>query len=175
MAEGLLRAQLRRRGVDATVESAGLLGGGMPATPTAADVLAARGIDLSGHISRSITDPSVGLATADLVLTMEQRHLREAVLAQPSIAERCFTLVDAVRRSETTTPRRPGETLRAWAARLGSGRLPVDVPVDIDDEIPDPIGQARSRYEATAARLDELLGRLLDQAFPTTLDSERSA
>ena len=175
MAEGLLRDLVRRRGLHATVDSAGMLGGGMPATSTAADVLAERGIDLSGHCSRSLTDPELALATADLVLTMERRHLREAVRTEPSIRDRTFTLVDAVRRAEATMPRHPDETLRAWAERLGAGRSRADAEGIGDDEVPDPIGQPRRIYEATADRLADLLGRLLDRAFPNALDSERSA
>jgi protein-tyrosine-phosphatase len=175
MAEGLLRDLLHRRGVVATVDSAGLLDGGMPATSTATDVLADRGIDLTAHRSRSMADPAVVLEGADLVLAMERRHLREAVVAEPAIRHRTFTLVDAVRRAEATTPRRPDEGLRAWAERLGAGRTAVDAQGTGEDEIPDPIGQPRSRYEATADRLADLLGRLLDQAWPPASRTEQSA
>jgi protein-tyrosine phosphatase len=175
MAEGLLRDLLRRRGIAASVDSAGLLDGGMPATGTATEVLAERGVDLSAHVSRSLADPVLDLQAADLVLTMERRHLREAVVTEPTIRHRTFTLVDAVHRAEAATPRRPDESLRTWAERLGAGRSVVEAQGSGDDEIPDPIGHPRSRYEDTADRLAGLLSRLLDQAFPAAGNAERSA
>jgi protein-tyrosine phosphatase len=166
MAEGLLRRLLEQRGIDAEVASAGLFDGGMPATATARQVLADRGIDVDGHTSRSLTDPSVDLAGADLVLAMERQHVREAAVAAPAAIDRILTLVDATRRAEAAAPRRPDESLAEWAARLGSGRRPSDAQGTGDDEIADPIGQPRARYEATADQLQELLERLVDRAWP---------
>jgi protein-tyrosine-phosphatase len=173
MAEGLLRHLLEQRGIDAEVASAGLYDGGMPATATARQVLADRGIDLDGHASRSITDPAVDLAGADLVLTMERQHVREAAVAAPGSLDRILTLVDATRRAEAAAPRRPDESLAEWAERLGSGREPAGAQGTGDDEVDDPIGQPRSRYEATADQLQDLLERLVDRAWPAA--DERSA
>ena len=50
MAEGLLRRLFVRAGVGAQVGSAGLLPGGAPATANAVATMAARGIDISGHV-----------------------------------------------------------------------------------------------------------------------------
>jgi len=173
MAEALLRDLLERRGITATVESAGLLDGGVAATADAALVLARRGIDLGAHRSRSIHDDAVDVDGADLVLAMERRHLREAVVRAPGIRDRTFTLVDAARRAEAAPSRQPGESLRDWAERLGAGRSAADAQGSGDDEVADPIGQPRSRYEATASRLLDLLGSLVERAWPETV--ERSA
>lgn len=166
MAEGLLRDLLAGRGVAATIASAGMLPGGSPATVTAGDVLRDRGIDLSTHRSRSLGDPAVDLAGADLVLTMERRHLQEAIVLAPGVRARAFTLVDAVRRAEAADTRQPGEDLRAWAARLVAGRSSADLLGVGDDGVDDPIGQPRPRYEETAALLHDLLTRLVDRAWP---------
>ena len=54
MAEVLLRRHLERAGVDATVSSAGLYEGGVPATDHGVAAMADRGLDLSAHRSRQL-------------------------------------------------------------------------------------------------------------------------
>lgn len=166
MAEGLLRDLLERQGIDATVASAGLLPGGVPATPYAVEVLAERGVDIAAHLSRTLDEPTVGLADADLILTMERRHLQEAVVLAPAIRSQTFTLVDAVRRAEAKEPRRPGETLGRWAERLSAGRGPADLLGIGDDGVDDPIGRSRDSYEDTADLIADLLERLVARAWP---------
>lgn len=80
MAEGLLRARFEATG-RGTVSSAGLAAlVGRPAEPHAVALLAARGIDLSGHRARQLTPELV--AAADVVLVMEEaQRLRVARLA----------------------------------------------------------------------------------------------
>jgi len=75
MAEGLLRARFARRG-RGMVESAGIAAlVGRPADPIAVQLLAAHGIDISGHVARQLT-PEL-LAAADLVLVMDAGQQRE--------------------------------------------------------------------------------------------------
>lgn len=176
MAEGLFRHRLAERDIAASVDSAGLLPGGAPATPFALEVLTDRGIDLTAHRSRTLSDAEVDLAGADLVVTMERRHLQEAVLLAPGVRSRAFTLVDLVRRAEADGgARRPDEDVRSWAARLATGRTTSELLGIGDDSVEDPIGQARARYDETADLLDELIGRLLDQAWPRPATDEVGA
>jgi protein-tyrosine phosphatase len=75
MAEALLRSRFaaRTRGV---VESAGIMAlVGRPADPIAVELLAERGIDISGHRARKLTPEMI--ATADLVLVMEAAQQQE--------------------------------------------------------------------------------------------------
>lgn len=83
MAEGLLRDRFAHRGLEARVESAGL-GAlvGHPADPTAVELLAKRGIDISAHRARQLT-PEL-LASAELVLVMETAHQRDLERLMPS-------------------------------------------------------------------------------------------
>ncbi len=56
------------------VESAGIMQyGGFPPNELASGTCAARGIDISGHVSRELTEEIV--ADADTILVMEHRHL----------------------------------------------------------------------------------------------------
>lgn len=75
MAEALLRERFARRG-RGTVESAGIAAlVGREADPLARELVAARGLDLGAHRARQLT-PEL-LRGADLVLAMEEGHVRE--------------------------------------------------------------------------------------------------
>lgn len=159
MAAALLGARLAERGVDANVHSAGLLFDGRPATDHGVAMMAARGLDTSGHRSR-IVGPDL-LAGASLVVAMARSHLREVVTADPGAFGRAFTLKEIVRRGEVCGPLRPGEALADWLGRVHEGRRPSDLMGDSrQDDVADPVGGPRRAYEKTAAELDDLTRRL---------------
>jgi protein-tyrosine phosphatase len=168
MAEALLRSRLGGLGVDAQVASAGLLQAGQPASGHGVDILQARGLDMTAHRSRSMTREM--LSSADLVLAMAREHVREAVVLDPSLWPRTFTLKELVRRGEAAGPRRPDEPLEVWLARVGQGRriseLTGSSPVD---DVEDPYGGPRSAYERLLVELDNLLDRLVAVVFAGAL------
>ena len=169
MAEALLRHRLERRGVEAHVHSAGLRLTGEPASANGVEVLAERGLDLSGHRSRIVNAEL--LRDTDLVLAMAREHLREAVLTLPDVWTHAFTLKELVRRGEAIGPRAPGESLDAWLARANGGRQRADLlGSSPDDDVPDPIGAGRSAYERTADELTGLVDRLVDLAWPAAAE-----
>jgi protein-tyrosine phosphatase len=165
MAEALLAHRLRRQGVDATVRSAGWLRDDDPASEGSRRELAGRGFDLSAHRSRRVT-PAM-LDAADLVLTMERAHARDAVLAHPPSWPRIFTLKELVRRGERAGPRRPGEDLAAWLGRVSADRTRADLLGGGDaDDVTDPMGRPARFYARTAAEIEDLVDRLVGLAFP---------
>jgi protein-tyrosine-phosphatase len=165
MAEAFLRHRLEGRRVDVHVGSAGLRLVGEPASANGVDVLAVRGLDLSGHRSR-IVDRDL-LERSDLVLAMSREHLREAVLELPDAWPRAFTLKELVRRGEMIGRRAPGESIEGWLNRAHSGRNRTDLlGSSSDDDVDDPIGLARSAYEKTADELSDLVDRLADLLWP---------
>jgi protein-tyrosine phosphatase len=160
MAAALLRRRLDEADVLADVSSAGLLFDGRPATGHGVAVMAARGIDTSGHASRLLRPELV--TGADLVVGMAREHVREAVaLVGPAALGRAFTLKEIVRRGEERGGRAPGEPLAAWLDRLAAGRRLNDLlGASDDDDVADPIGGPRRGYERTATELDDLTTRL---------------
>ena len=165
MAQSFLAYQLAARGVEATVSSAGLYYDGEPASSNAVQVLARKGLDLSGHRSRIMTADLLGVS--DLILGMERLHIREAVVLRPDIFPRAFTLKELVRRGEQMGPLGPGESIEAWVARAHAGRSGTDhLGASPDDDVLDPIGQSVERYEQTAIELDELVWRLTELLWP---------
>jgi protein-tyrosine phosphatase len=160
MAEGLLRRQLARAGVGASVASAGLLPGGVPATVNAVATMRDRGIDIRGHVSHRLDAETV--ADSRLVLGMARMHVREACATYGAALERTFTLKELVRRGEAVGARRADESVRSWLARAGAGRRPADVMRDDPfDDVADPVGRPRREYEDTAGELEDLLSRLV--------------
>ena len=164
MAEGLLRDRLARRGVPATVHSAGLLDDGQPASANGVAVLRGRGIDLSTHRSRTLGPDLV--SAADLVLGMARLHVREAVVLRPQAWPKSFTLKELVRRG-TEIGRRPrGQSVEAWLLEAHAGRTHADLLGEAtDDDIFDPIGSSRSVYEKTALEIENLVDRLVALLF----------
>jgi protein-tyrosine phosphatase len=142
-----------------TVVSAGLLESGRPVSPEVVRVMTPYGIDLSAHAATQLTAAAV--AEADLILGMERRHGREAILLVPGAWPRTFTLKELVRRGEKTGPRLPGQPLEAWLDLLGEGREKTDlIGRDPGDEVADPLGGSLADYRATAAELADLVGRM---------------
>jgi protein-tyrosine phosphatase len=128
-------------------------------------VMAARGIDLEGHRSRTLTADMV--ADADLVVGMSLRHVQEAVLLEPSAWKRTFRLKELVRRGEYVGPRLPGQEPPAWI-RAAQGDRPRTALAHVSpgEDVADPYGGPSAGYEATAVVLDDLTGRLADLLWP---------
>jgi protein-tyrosine phosphatase len=169
MAEALLRSALSERRVEATVSSAGLFRGGVPASPGSVKAMARRGLDLDEHRSRTVTTDL--LAGADLVVGMARLHVREAVVAVPEVWPRAFTLKELVRRGAATGPRPAQQPVGDWLARLHEGRRRADLIGDHpDDDVADPVGGPDQLYLETATELEGLVGRLVDLAFPVPVN-----
>ena len=151
------------------VGSAGLRFNGEPASANGVDVLAERGLDLSGHRSR-IFDRDL-LEGTDLALAMAREHLRESVLARPDLWPHAFTLKELVRRGGMIGPRAPGESIDAWLARAHSGRNRADLlGSSPEDDVEDPIGLSRADYQKTANELSDLIDRLVDLLWPAAAE-----
>lgn len=177
MAEALLRHRLGSVDESVRVSSAGAFPGGQPATGHGQATMAARGLDLSTHVSRRLERHHVD--GADLIIGMARTHVREAVSLVPDALARTYTLKELVRAARSAGKRRSSESMADWLARVGNGRRRTDLAgVGHDDafDIEDPIGRDRSAYEVTADEIDALLADLVALAWPEGHRSqERSA
>jgi protein-tyrosine phosphatase len=168
MAEALLRHRLSGLGVDARVASAGLLRPGQPASEHGVDILRGRGLDMTSHRSQSMTRDL--LRGHDLIIAMAREHVREAVVLDPSLWPRTFTLKELVRRGEAIGPRRSGEPVADWLARAAQGRRISDLTGSSPaDDVADPYGGPRTAYERMATELDDLLDRLVSLMFTAAM------
>lgn len=163
MAEALLRQRLASRNIMAHVHSAGLLLDHEPAHPYATEVVKPLGLHLSGHRSRILSLDL--LASTDLLIGMEMRHVREAVVMEPEVFGRAFTLPELVGLAEAVGPRT--DDLESWLAALGESRKRVDVfKRDPRLEVPDPIGGSKRQFRRTVEVLSTLLDRFVELAWP---------
>ena len=85
----------------------------------------------------------------------------------PSSLSKTFTLKEIVRLGEASGRRPAGVGLDSWLAGLRPDRRSSDLLGDDPaDDVADPMGQRQPRYDACAAELDDLVGRLCAVAFP---------
>lgn len=157
--------------------SVGLWRDGEPATRDGVSVMAELGIDTSDHRSRIL---DIGhLDEPDLIIGLAREHVREAVVLDPKVLVRSFTLKELVRLAERPGGARleaVGESVRAWALRLSGGRRPIDLlGAHLEDDVADPIGQRRQAYERTAAEIGDLVDRLLRAMHPEAAHGRASA
>jgi protein-tyrosine phosphatase len=148
------------------VDSAGVQAiRGVPATPPTIDAAAGLGLDLSAHRSRPLTPEMT--QSADLVLTMERRHVQEVVLATPEAFPRTFTLKELVRRGSAVGPRAPDESFAGWLERVHEGRRPADLlGASDDDDVADPTGRVLADHRSTASEIDALTTAFLELLVP---------
>jgi len=164
MAEAFLRDRMARRGVPATVHSAGLLESGNGASGHGVDVLRGRGIDMAPHRSTNMTADLI--EATDLLLGMARLHVREAVVMRPMVFPKAFTLKEIVRRGEDIGGRAKGQPMDEWLAKTHAGRSHSSLLGEADeDDIFDPIGSSRSVYEKTATEIEDLTDRLVALLF----------
>lgn len=91
MAQGLLRQALRQTRSDIEILSAGVsTWGGLGATSETIAVLRRRGVDVTGHVSRAVTEDLV--RRADMIFVMTQAHREAIVQRYPEAAAKVFLL-----------------------------------------------------------------------------------
>jgi protein-tyrosine-phosphatase len=167
MAQAMLSARLAARGVTVPVASAGLLASGWPPPPEVVSVMAAKGIDVTGHSSRIVTADD--LAAAGLILGLTREHVRHAAVLRPEAWPRAFTVRELLRRGRQAGARAWDEPLAHWLIRVGDGRRRADLlgrhPAD---DVADPAGGPLRDYQATADILDGLTRDLVELGWPNS-------
>lgn len=155
MAEVLAVQHLGRRGVDALVVSCGTMDEGIEATRGSRKAMAKRGLDLSTHRSKRIDAET--LRYADLILTMERRHLGAVAELSMDALQRAFTLKELADLAAMVGPRPRSTTAPGWISRANAMRIPgTTLVLNTDDDIADPMGGSMRDYRRTA---EEKIGR----------------
>ena len=169
MAEVLLRRHLERAGVDATVSSAGLYEGGVPATDHGVAAMADRGLDLE----RPPEPPARRRHAA--AGRPRDRHgagarARGGGARCPRRCRKTFTLKELARGAAAAGERGADEPFGAWLGRIAGARVPgALVGVGHDDalDVADPVGRGRADYEVTADLLDACSARSSTSPSPS--------
>jgi protein-tyrosine phosphatase len=161
MAAALLARRLSGLSVTARIRSAGTLRDGDPPLPEVVSVMAGYGIDIAAHRGRVAR--AGDLAHVGLVLAMARDSLRYAVVTEPGVWPRAFTLLELIRRGERIGPRPPGEPFAGWLSRAHDGRQRAALLGDsAEDDVPDPAGQPLRAYADVARLLEGSVARLVE-------------
>jgi protein-tyrosine phosphatase len=149
------------------VRSAGFGLGDLPPIDAAVDAMARRGLDVSGHRSRTVT---AALADgADVILTAEREHVVKIAALAPSAFARAMTLpefLDLARPSLGAARPEHGGDMRAWVESLTAGRTAPGYLSDRVAEVLDPTGSPRRAFEAAVAVLEQQCTRAADLLIP---------
>lgn len=166
LGEVLARAQLARRGVPGEVASAGMtVQEPMPAVEGSRYAARKRGLDLESHRSRRITEELV--AWADLIVTMERRHVIDIVAQHGGRFESTFTLPELAGYAAYAEPPLGGETVSEWAERITVFRRSGDLlgGPSAPPEVADPIGKSKRHFVRSATEIDEHLDTIFRGMF----------
>lgn len=143
---------------DAEVSSAGTMDwSGQPAHDFAVASMAERGLDLSAHRSRRLSEYLVD--DSDLIVVMTRNH-GWAVEARSKAKAAATFLPAELSRLASQVGNRNGADAQEWVARLHSQRDSQTSTRFIGraaDEIPDPIGESLPYFRAIADRLEREL------------------
>ncbi len=166
----LAEAFVRRltSGLPVTTESFGTLDlHGAPPLPEAVELARSCGVDVSGHVTRSVSGAS--LSAVDLVIGFEAAHVRQAVVEAAATRDRAFTMRELVRLLEdgAVQPPRADVVERAREAVRAAAvlRAAAETGQRLSDDTPDPLGASSSIYRDTAAEVRDLSLRLVRRLF----------
>ncbi len=151
MAEGFLRSEAARLGLDIDVRSTGTHAWtGRAATIEGRRVMNEHGVSIDDH--RTLELDAALVDWADLVIGMSREHVRETVRAFPAAADRTYTLKGFLEMLPLLPPYTDTESWLRAAAAMREVAERVASP-DIDD----PIGEREAAYRRVAAEVRELV------------------
>jgi protein-tyrosine phosphatase len=159
-------------GAGVEIDSAGTAEiGAQPPTDNAIQIARSMGIDLTGHLSKSIA--RVDPAEFDAIIGFERAHIAAAVVDGGEPHDRAFLLPELVRLLGTGLVLEGGNaTERARSAIKGAARARGTDFVP-GEEIDDPIGQPVPVYQRVFGQIHELTGALATGLSGRTEESAR--
>jgi protein-tyrosine phosphatase len=161
LAEAMLAASLAHHGIE--VASAGTQAHpGYPAAEQSQALAEARGLDLSGHLSRPITEELV--RGAALVLTMSGRHRDRCAPLAAGAGAYVFTVRELARLLQTADlAGAPADRMDrlTWTVERAHLARPVAPPPAGREDVRDPIRAPWPAWLEMGATLDDLLGPIV--------------
>jgi protein-tyrosine phosphatase len=123
--------------------------------PLAMEVLTEAGLEGAGQAQRLRRPDAIA---AKLVLTAEGIHRAAVVTFDPTAEDRCFTLLEAARLARISPPA-AGIGAEGLAAHLATTLK--EHPLEMDDDLPDPIAGEIEDFRVCRARIENALLALL--------------
>lgn len=156
MAEGFLRHEASRRGLEIETKSTGTHAwNGRAATIEGRRVMNDHGVSIDDHrtieLDRDLAD------WADLLIGMSREHVRETVRTFPDVAAKTFTMKGILELLGSLPSYT--ETV-AWLEAAEAMRERAESITDAD--IDDPIGERQAAYDRVASEIRELVERFAE-------------
>lgn len=156
MAEGFLRWEAERRGIDIEVRSSGTHAWtGRAATIEGRRVMNEHGVPIDDFRTLELDQRLIDWA--DLIIGMSYEHARDVSKAYPEAARRTFTMKGFL---ELLPSMPPYEDTESWLEE--AARLREVVPAPENQDIDDPIGERQEAYRRVAGEVRELTERLAE-------------
>lgn len=151
MAEGFLRHEAERRGLDLGVRSTGTHAWhGRTATIDGRRTMQELGVPIEGHMTLPLEQSLVDWA--DLIIGLSTEHVRDTVREHPEAADRTLTLKELIR----VLPALEAPDVSAMLAAHRSSEPLGDADVD------DPWGERQAAYRRVAAEIQDLITQMAD-------------
>ncbi len=153
MAEGFLRFEAQRRGLDLDVRSTGTHAWhGRAATIDGRRVMNEMGVPIDDHRTLELDEALVDWA--DLVIGMSREHVRDTTRAFPAAERKTYTMKGLLE----LLPHLPAyDDTEAWLDAAYTNRERADA-VAVQD-IDDPIGEREAAYRRVATEIRDLIER----------------
>lgn len=165
MAQALAEREAKRRGIAVDVRSSGFLTADVPAVGGAVQAMRSEGLDLMRHLS--VVLDADQLRSADLVLTMERRHLLGIADLDSEAVRRSFTLPEFAVLASMVGRRSRGQPISSWVGQVTQHRTPdAAFSPDSDLDVTDPTGGSRRAFRPVVRRLDADISTVFDHLFP---------
>lgn len=153
MAEGFLRWEAARRGLDIETRSTGTHAWhGRAATIDGRRVMTEFGVPIDDH--RTLELDNALVEWADLIIGMSREHARDTVRAFPQAERKTYTLKGLLEMLPSLPSYTDTEAWleAAWAERERAAAL-------ADQDVEDPIGERVSAYRRVATEVQKLIER----------------
>jgi protein arginine phosphatase len=156
MAEGFLRHEAQRRGLDIEVRSTGTHAWtGRAATIDGRRVMNELGVPIDDHRTLELDQKLVDWA--DLLIGMSREHVRETVRTFPNAYDKTFTMKGIM---ELLGELPPYTETEAWLEAVRGSRERIEALADAD--IDDPIGEREAAYRRVATEIRDLVTRFAE-------------
>ncbi len=156
MAEGFLRWEAARRGLDIETRSTGTHAWhGRAATIDGRKTMAELGVPIDDHRTLELDQNLVDWA--DLVIGMSYEHARDTVRTFPDAERKTYTMKGLLELLDTLPSYTDTEAWleAAWAQRDRAAAV-------ADQDIEDPIGERQSAYRRVATEIQQLTARFAE-------------
>ncbi len=137
------------------VRSAGFMAADKSCPDELQRVLAGRGVSVADHRSYKLDVDT--LTAADLILTMESRHVLDATVLDRRSLRKIIPLKEAAREI------RKGETIDAFLERINATRDPHKYLSAVELDVADPYKKRLKAYEKAVEEIDGLVSTLLSR------------